>query len=83
MTHNGLGLGEVGEIEAQMLNKPQMLIEVQKLKFSTSVPHFGKHMLAEVFILSVLKLLSVSLLSNIKVKNISCHFSQILFVLFS
>jgi len=38
MRHNGLGLGEVGEIEAQMFNKPQMLIEVRKLKFSTSAP---------------------------------------------
>ncbi len=35
---NGLGLGEVGEIEAQMLYKPLMLIEVRKLKFSTSAP---------------------------------------------
>jgi hypothetical protein len=26
ITANVLGLGEVGEIEAQMLNKPQMLI---------------------------------------------------------
>ena len=31
-------LGEVGEIEAQMLNKPQMLIEVRMFKFSTSAP---------------------------------------------
>jgi len=38
MRYNGLGLGEVGEIEAQMFNKPQMLIEVRKLKFSTSAP---------------------------------------------
>ena len=29
LTHNGLGLGEEGELKAQMLNKPQMLIEVQ------------------------------------------------------
>jgi hypothetical protein len=35
---NGLGLGEVGEIEAQMSNKPQMLIEVRMFKFSTSAP---------------------------------------------
>ena len=35
---NGLGLGEVGEIEAQMFNKPPMLIEVRMLKFSTSAP---------------------------------------------
>jgi hypothetical protein len=35
---NGLGLGEVGEIEAQMFNKPLMLIEVQMLKLSTSAP---------------------------------------------
>jgi hypothetical protein len=35
---NGLGLGEVGEIEAQMFNKPQMLIEVRMFKFSTSAP---------------------------------------------
>jgi hypothetical protein len=36
--YNGLGLGEVGEIEAQMFNKPQMLIEVRMFKFSTSAP---------------------------------------------
>jgi hypothetical protein len=35
---NGLGLGEVGEIEAQMFNKPQMLIEVPMFKFSTFAP---------------------------------------------
>jgi len=35
---NGLGLGEVGEIEAQMFNKPLMLIEVRIFKFSTSAP---------------------------------------------
>jgi hypothetical protein len=35
---NGLGLGEVGEIEAQMFNKPLMLIEVRMFKFSTSAP---------------------------------------------
>jgi hypothetical protein len=28
MTHNGLGLGEAGEIKPQMFNKPLMLIEV-------------------------------------------------------
>ena len=28
---NGLGLGEEGELKVQMLNKPQMLIEVQML----------------------------------------------------
>ena len=38
MRYNGLGLGEVGEIEAQMFNKPQMLIEVRMFKFSTSAP---------------------------------------------
>jgi hypothetical protein len=38
ITANGLGLGEVGEIEAQMFNKPLMLIEVQMFKFSTSAP---------------------------------------------
>ncbi len=38
MTGNGLGLGEVGEIEAQMFNKPLMLIEVRMFKFSTSAP---------------------------------------------
>jgi hypothetical protein len=36
--YNGFGLGEVGEIEAQMLNKPLMLKEVRMLKFSTSAP---------------------------------------------
>ena len=36
VTYNGLGLGEVGEIETQMFNKLQMLIEVRMLKFSTS-----------------------------------------------
>ena len=29
MTANGLGLGEEGDLEAQMLNKPQMFIEIQ------------------------------------------------------
>jgi hypothetical protein len=38
MLANGLGLGEVGEIEAQMFNKPLMLIEVRMFKFSTSAP---------------------------------------------
>jgi hypothetical protein len=38
MTYNVLGLGEVGEIEAQMFNKPLMLIEVRMFKFSTSAP---------------------------------------------
>jgi len=38
MLPNGLGLGEVGEIEAQMFNKPLMLIEVRMFKFSTSAP---------------------------------------------
>jgi len=33
-----VGLGEVGEIEAQMFNKPLMLIEVRMFKFSTSAP---------------------------------------------
>jgi hypothetical protein len=36
--NNGLGLGEVGEIEAQMFDKPLMLIEVRMLKFSSSAP---------------------------------------------
>jgi hypothetical protein len=38
MAYNVSGLGEVGEIEAQMFNKPQMLIEVRMFKFSTSAP---------------------------------------------
>ena len=29
LLHNGLGLGEEGELKVQMLNKPQMFIEVQ------------------------------------------------------
>ena len=36
--HNGLGLGEVGEIEAQMFNKPQMLIEVQMFNLALLPP---------------------------------------------
>ena len=35
---NGLGLGEVGEIEAQMFNKPLMLIEVQMFKLAILPP---------------------------------------------
>jgi hypothetical protein len=35
---NGLGLGEVGEIEAQMFNKPQMLIEVQMFNLALLPP---------------------------------------------
>jgi hypothetical protein len=31
---NGLGLGEEGELKAQMLNKSQMLIEVQMLNLA-------------------------------------------------
>jgi hypothetical protein len=38
MTGNGLGLGEVGELEAQMFNKPQMLIEVQMLNLALLPP---------------------------------------------
>jgi hypothetical protein len=38
ITANVLGLGEVGDFEAPMLNKSQMLIEVRMLKFSTSAP---------------------------------------------
>jgi hypothetical protein len=33
-----LGLGEVGELEAQMLNKPQMLIEVQMFNLALLPP---------------------------------------------
>jgi hypothetical protein len=35
---NGLGLGEVGEIEAQMFNKPLMLIEVQMFNLALLPP---------------------------------------------
>ena len=35
---NGLGLGVVGELEAEMLNKPQMLIEVQVLNLAFLPP---------------------------------------------
>jgi hypothetical protein len=38
MSANGLGLGEVGEIEAQMFKLALMLIEVRMLKLSTSAP---------------------------------------------
>jgi len=38
MTHNGLGLGEVGEIEAQMFDKPLMLIEVQMFNLALLPP---------------------------------------------
>jgi hypothetical protein len=38
VAYNVLGLGEVGEIEAQMLNYPLMLIEIRMFKFSTSAP---------------------------------------------
>lgn len=36
--HNGLGLGEVGDLEVQMFNKPQMLIEVQMLNLALLPP---------------------------------------------
>ena len=39
LAHNGFGLGEGGELEAQMFNKPQMLIEVQMFNFAR-MPHF-------------------------------------------
>ena len=35
---NGLGLGEVGELEVQMFNKPQMLIEVQMFNLALLPP---------------------------------------------
>jgi hypothetical protein len=35
---NGLGLGEVGELEAQMFNKPQMPNRITNVQFSTSAP---------------------------------------------
>ena len=38
VTHNGLGLCEGGEIEAQMFNLAQMLIRIPMLKFSTIAP---------------------------------------------
>jgi len=38
MKANGLQLGEVGEIGAQMFNSPQMLIEVRMFKCSTNAP---------------------------------------------
>ena len=34
MTANGLGLGEEGDYEAQMLNKPQMFLEAQMLNLA-------------------------------------------------
>ena len=40
IVHNVLGLGVVGDLEAQMLNKPQMLIKVQMLN-SALLPLFG------------------------------------------
>ena len=39
MAANGLGLGEEGELKAQMLNKPQMFIDVQMLN-SALLPLF-------------------------------------------
>jgi len=41
MTANGLALGEGGEIETEMFNKPQMLFEVQMFKLAL-MPHFCK-----------------------------------------
>jgi hypothetical protein len=38
MTPNVLGLGEVGDFEAQMLNKPLMLIEVQMFNLALLPP---------------------------------------------
>jgi hypothetical protein len=38
MTYNGLGLGEVGELEVKMFNKPQMLIEVQMFNLALLPP---------------------------------------------
>ena len=38
MNSNGLGIGEVGEFEAQMFNLAQMLIRIPMLKYSTSAP---------------------------------------------
>jgi hypothetical protein len=38
MAGNGLGLGEVGELEVQMFNKPLMLIEVQMFNLALLPP---------------------------------------------
>ncbi len=38
MSYNGLGLGEVGEIEAQMFSFKRMPNRITNVQFSTSVP---------------------------------------------
>jgi hypothetical protein len=38
VTHNGLGIGEVGAFKEQMFNLAQMLIGAPMLKFSTFAP---------------------------------------------
>ena len=38
LAYNGLGLGEVGDFEALMFNKPQMLIEVQMFNLAILPP---------------------------------------------
>jgi len=45
MAHNGFGLGEGGEIEAQMFNLAPKFIRIPKFKFYTNfaqMPHFYK-----------------------------------------
>jgi hypothetical protein len=48
LAHNGSGLGEVGELEAQKLNEPRMLIELQMLMFNSSAQIAANPMLAVV-----------------------------------
>ena len=50
---NGLGLGVVGELEAQMLNKPQMLIEVQMLNLALQPPLRQTHVSGSLFFRSI------------------------------
>jgi hypothetical protein len=38
MTHNVLGLAEVGELEVQMFKLPQMYNRIPNAQFSTSAP---------------------------------------------
>ncbi|HEY4617667.1 MAG TPA: hypothetical protein VIH09_05685, partial [Flavobacterium sp.] len=46
LSYNGLRLGEVTELEAQMFSLEQMFIRIPNVQFSTKPVHFAKALLA-------------------------------------
>jgi hypothetical protein len=45
ITHNGLGIGEEGAFKAQMLNQPQVLIEVRMFNLAL-LPLFCQYLVS-------------------------------------